>query len=109
MNRRRSVPRALLAALLTTLVLGSGIVPELLDRDVEQRTTLEAPHDAADCPGAHDHRVCTQINATPMAAGPGRASPPPPSEGSAWTMAVRLDALTLGIAPTDHPTRAPPA
>lgn len=109
MNSRFSVPRALFSALLTMLVLGTGVLPELLDRDAEQRTTIEAPHDASDCPGAHDHRVCTQVHSTSRAIPAGRPVPLPPPAASAWTLAARLGALTPGVVAPDHPIRAPPA
>lgn len=53
--------RRLLTSLALLLAMGGGVVPTFLDQGAHTRTTLESQHDPADCPGAHDHRVCSQI------------------------------------------------
>ena len=67
MSSRARTSKAAFAALLTVLVLGSGVLPEVMDQDFETRATLETRHDPGDCPRAHDHRVCAQIDRTPGA------------------------------------------
>jgi hypothetical protein len=108
MSSRARTSKAALAALLTVLVLGSGILPELMDQGFEVRTTLETQHDPADCPRAHDHRVCAQIDRTPGAFTPAQVAQPP-LDVARWTMAERLDGLVVGISSAHHPARAPPA
>jgi len=108
MSSRARTSKAAFAALLTVLVLGSGVLPEVMDQDFEARATLETRHDPGDCPRAHDHRVCAQIDRTPGAFAQVQITLPP-LDLARWSVAERIDALVVGIAPAHHPARAPPA
>jgi hypothetical protein len=99
--------RTILTSLALLLAMGVGVVPSLLDQDAHTRTTLELQHDPAECPDAHDHSVCSQIQsntAVPRAHSPRAASLPVRHEG---------DGLRTTIVPSHldrlrPPPRGPP-
>lgn len=106
-NRIGTLFRALAGATLV-LVMVSGFVPGLLDRDAGLGTHVETPHSPADCPGAHDHTVCVQLNpGLPLPTRAHAQTPTAPSRRLAQT--EPRGATGQGSAPLSHRPRGPPA
>ncbi len=100
--------RTMLTSLALLLAMGGGVAPTLLDQDAQARTTLEPQHDPADCPGAHDHRVCSQIQS--ITAVLGAESP----QSASLEVRDDRDGFRTGVplSKIEHvhpPPRAPPA
>jgi hypothetical protein len=50
-----------LAALAASLVVGTGLLTPLLEREQPSALAIEAQHDAQRCAPLHDHGVCVQL------------------------------------------------